>query len=133
MVEALAASATPYMLTGSLVSSMQGEPRSTHDMDFTVDGQPAAMYIHCMVRTQLYLDEAMHARLRDLARKQGRTVSDLVREALARVYAPTGISDRIWSLHSIEGLCRYRSDLGYRREYVRELRRDTRTTRSRNR
>lgn len=36
MVEALDASATPYMLTGSLVSSMQGEPRSTHDMDFIV-------------------------------------------------------------------------------------------------
>ena len=36
MVEALDASATLYMLTGSLVSSMQGEPRSTHDMDFIV-------------------------------------------------------------------------------------------------
>ncbi len=36
MVEALDASATPYTLTGSLVSSMQGEPRSTHDMDFVV-------------------------------------------------------------------------------------------------
>jgi hypothetical protein len=36
VVEALDASATPYMLTGSLVSSMQGEPRSTNDMDFIV-------------------------------------------------------------------------------------------------
>ena len=40
------------------------------------------MYIHRMVRTQLYLDEAIHARLRDLARKQKRTVSDLAFEAL---------------------------------------------------
>jgi hypothetical protein len=27
----------PYMLTGSLVSSMQGSPRSTHDIDLVVD------------------------------------------------------------------------------------------------
>ena len=36
VVEALDASQTPYMLTGSLVSSFQGEPRSTHDVDFVV-------------------------------------------------------------------------------------------------
>jgi len=36
------------------------------------------------VRTQLYLDEEMHGRLRELAERQGRTVSDLVREAVAR-------------------------------------------------
>ena len=36
VVEALEASQTPYMLTGSLVSSLQGEPRSTHDVDFVV-------------------------------------------------------------------------------------------------
>ncbi|PYO33035.1 MAG: hypothetical protein DMD86_11430 [Candidatus Rokuibacteriota bacterium] len=35
-----------------------------------------------MVRTLFHLDEAIHARLRDLARKKGRTVSELVREPL---------------------------------------------------
>ena len=40
------------------------------------------MYTHRMVRTLFHLDEAIHARLRDLARKKGRTVSELVREAL---------------------------------------------------
>jgi len=39
-----------------------------------------------MVRTLFHLDEAIHARLRDLARKKGRTVSELVREALVRRY-----------------------------------------------
>jgi hypothetical protein len=29
--------AVPYMLTGSLVSSLQGEPRATHDIDIVVD------------------------------------------------------------------------------------------------
>ena len=27
----------PYMLTGSMASSLQGEPRSTHDIDLVVD------------------------------------------------------------------------------------------------
>ena len=44
------------------------------------------MYTHRMVRTLFHLDEAIHARLRDLARKKGRTVSELVREALVRRY-----------------------------------------------
>ena len=32
-----------YMLTGSLVSSLQGEPRSTHDIDFLVELRPTAV------------------------------------------------------------------------------------------
>lgn len=33
----LTALGIPYMLTGSLASSLQGEPRSTHDIDLVVD------------------------------------------------------------------------------------------------
>ena len=36
VLEALESSDTQYMLTGSLVSSLQGEPRSTHDIDFVI-------------------------------------------------------------------------------------------------
>jgi len=36
VIEALTQSGNDYMLTGSLVSSMQGEPRATHDIDFVV-------------------------------------------------------------------------------------------------
>jgi len=35
-IEALTNSSNEYMLTGSFVSSMQGEPRATHDIDFVV-------------------------------------------------------------------------------------------------
>jgi len=35
-IEALSQSSIDYMLTGSLVSSMQGEPRATHDIDLIV-------------------------------------------------------------------------------------------------
>jgi hypothetical protein len=36
VVVALEASGTPYMLTGSFASSLQGEPRLTHDIDLVV-------------------------------------------------------------------------------------------------
>lgn len=36
VIEALEGVAIPYMLTGSLVSSLQGEPRATHDIDVIV-------------------------------------------------------------------------------------------------
>lgn len=87
------------------------------------------MYIHRVVRTQLYLDEEIHARLRDLARKQGRTLSDLVREALTRAYGEGGSDERIRTLDAIEGLWRDRDDIGKADAYVRRLRRDTRRTR----
>ena len=35
-VKALEQANIPYMLTGSLVSSFQGNPRSTHDIDIVV-------------------------------------------------------------------------------------------------
>ena len=79
-----------------------------------------------MVRTQLYLDEAIHRRLRELAEKQGRTVSELVREALIRVYAPAEEDLRVATLDGLAGLWRDRKDIGKKGEYVRQLRRDTR-------
>ena len=89
------------------------------------------MYIHHMIRTQLYLDDDIHAHLRDLARRQGRTVSDLVREALKRVYGPADRDERKTTLEGIGGLWRDRDDLGDTAEYVRDLRRDTRRRRHR--
>ena len=74
----------------------------------------------------MYLDEDLHARLKELARKQGRTVSDLVRDALTRVYAPDGVDDRRSTLRAIEGIWRDREDIEDTAAYVRRLRRDTR-------
>lgn len=80
-----------------------------------------------MVRTQLYLDEDMHARLRALAQKQGRTLSDLVREAVARVYVPSDVDDRLATLEAVQGIWKDRDDISDSREYVRRLRKDTRS------
>ena len=83
------------------------------------------MYIHHMVRTQLYLDEAIHRRLQALARRQGRTLSDLVREALVQTYGRPHADERAATLRAIEGLWRDRDDIGDSTAYVRRLRRDT--------
>jgi len=78
----------------------------------TVDRVESAMYIHRMHRTQLYLDTELHARLKALARRRGRTLSELVREALVQVYGPTDIEEQIKTTKAIAGLWRDREDLG---------------------
>ena len=96
-----------------------------------LDARLAMMYIHHMTRTQLYLDDAIHARLTALARRQGRSLSDLVREALAKAYGADREDERKSSLKAIEGLWKNRSDLPATGAYVRRLRRDTRSKRLR--
>ena len=83
------------------------------------------MYIHRMVRTQLYLDDELHRQLRDLARRQGSTVSELVRQALTRVYGSADVERRLASLKGIAGLWRNRADLRSTDGYVRRLRKGT--------
>ena len=83
------------------------------------------MYIHRVIRTQLYLDEAIHRRLQALARRQGRTLSELVREALAQTYGKPHADEREATLRAIEGLWRDRDEIGDSTVYVRRLRRDT--------
>ncbi|HEY3216773.1 MAG TPA: CopG family transcriptional regulator [Candidatus Eisenbacteria bacterium] len=83
-----------------------------------------------MVRTQLFLDEDLHARLRALARRQGRTVSALVRDALARAFGGGTQDERARTLEGIFGLWRDRKDLGSTDAYVRRLRRGTRRRRA---
>ena len=36
IIQALDQAEIPYMITGSIVSSLQGEPRSTHDLDILI-------------------------------------------------------------------------------------------------
>jgi hypothetical protein len=87
------------------------------------------MPIHRVVRTQLYLNEAIHARLRNLSRAQGRTVSELVREALVRTYGATDAEARRSAVMAVLGLWKDRDDARHAREYVRRLRRGTRRKR----
>jgi len=43
VVEVLQRAGVPYMVTGSLVSSLQGEPRATHDIDLIVQIDTASV------------------------------------------------------------------------------------------
>lgn len=83
-----------------------------------------------MVRTQLYLDDGMHRRLKELSERQGRTLSDLVREALVRAFGPGEADERLTTLDGIAGLWQDREDLADTDAYVRRLRRDTRRSRT---
>ena len=59
-ISALEAANTPYMLTGSFASSLQGEPRLTHDIDLVVAITPAAVgaLLAAFPAPDYYLDEA---------------------------------------------------------------------------
>jgi hypothetical protein len=43
VVHALAAASIDYMVTGSVASSLQGEPRASHDIDLVIAMSPAAV------------------------------------------------------------------------------------------
>jgi hypothetical protein len=60
VVAALDAASVDYMITGSVASSLQGEPRSTHDIDLVVTISPsAAKHLLCAFPPpDYYLDEA---------------------------------------------------------------------------
>jgi len=51
-----------------------------------------------MKRTQIDLDDALHARLTALALRQGRSLSELVRAALAKAYGADRDDERRSSL-----------------------------------
>ena len=59
IVEALDGASIPYMLTGSLASSLQGEPRATHDIDLVIDIAPGdvARTTGALSAPEVYLDE----------------------------------------------------------------------------
>jgi predicted nucleotidyltransferase len=45
IIQALDQAEIPYMITGSIVSSLQGEPRSTHDIDILIAMQKSKTQI----------------------------------------------------------------------------------------
>jgi hypothetical protein len=55
----LEAAGIPYMITGSTVSSLQGHPRSTHDIDVVVGLRPSAVssLLAGFAPPKFYLDE----------------------------------------------------------------------------
>ena len=58
VVGALTDAGVPYMLTGSLVSSLQGLPRASHDVDLVIDALPedAQRIAESLAAPDLYVD-----------------------------------------------------------------------------
>lgn len=68
MVEALERAQIDYMITGSIASSLHGEPRATHDIDLVVriDQDAIPALLAAFPRTEFYLEEAaIRAAIRD--------------------------------------------------------------------
>jgi hypothetical protein len=59
VVELLNRIGVPYMLTGSLASSLHGEPRSTHDIDLVIAIEPAVvpLLVEAFPLPDYYLDQ----------------------------------------------------------------------------
>lgn len=59
VAEALRSAGIPYMVTGSIVSSLQGEPRSTHDIDLVIAIDPDVVdrLVGAFSPPRFYLDE----------------------------------------------------------------------------
>lgn len=64
-----------------------------------------------MVRKQLYLTDGQNERLKRLVRVSGRSQSELVREAIDRMLAPTGNADWKEQLRGARGIWQGREDL----------------------
>ena len=70
VAEVLQRAGIPFMLTGSLASSFQGEPRSTHDIDLVVRMAPphADEILRAFPAPRYYLSESA---VREAVRRQG--------------------------------------------------------------
>jgi len=84
--------------------------------------------LYTMRRTQLYLDDDLWNVLRTRARKEGTTVSDLVRQAARERYLGK-LEERREAMLGLVGLRKNRSELSDSVEYVRRLRRGSRIER----
>jgi Ribbon-helix-helix protein, copG family len=86
-----------------------------------------------MRRTQLYLDDDLWNALHTRARREGTTISDLVRQAARERYLGD-LDERRKAMLAFVGIRKDRKDMpDSTEEYVRNLRRDTRLERLRKR
>jgi hypothetical protein len=82
-----------------------------------------------MKRTQLYLEEEMARLLAAESRRRGTTVSALVRDAVVKGYGRQGRDDRAGIIERLAGVWADRQDLGSSGDFVRRVRRSSRSER----
>lgn len=75
IAQSLAAAGIEYMITGSIASSLQGEPRATHDIDLVVsiDASAISALRASFPPPRFYLDEtAIREAIRTARHRHGR-------------------------------------------------------------
>ena len=82
-----------------------------------------------MKRTQLYLTDETHSILSTLSKQKKKTISFLVREAVAEKYGKKEKIDKLKVCEKISGIWKDRKDIGDVKKYLRRLRKDTRRKR----
>jgi len=81
-----------------------------------------------MRRTQLYLDEELWSALHAHARREGTTISDLVRQAARERYLG-GLDERREAMRAFAGIRKNRPEFADPVAYVRSIRRGSRLER----
>lgn len=82
-----------------------------------------------MKRTQLYLNDEAHSILNALSKQTKKTVSLLVREAVAEKYGTKESVDKLTLCKQISGIWKDKKDVVNVEKYLRKLRKDTRRKR----
>lgn len=85
-----------------------------------------------MRRTQLYLSDELYRYLSTLSRQEKKSISELVRSAIAEKYLIKDTIDKVDIVDRLAGIWKNREDMRSPGKYVRTLRKDTRKKRLRN-
>lgn len=82
-----------------------------------------------MKRTQIYLTFEQWRELAARSNQEHKSVAELIREAINKVYPAKKKSDFEQAIDSIFGIWKDRTDISSTDEYIRSLRKDTRLKR----
>lgn len=82
-----------------------------------------------MKRTQIYLTVEQWRELALKSKKEHKSIAELIREAVSKVYLTKRKADFEQALDAVTGVWANRTDIGSTEEYVRNLRKDSRLKR----
>ncbi len=82
-----------------------------------------------MKRTQLYIEDDVFKVLKRISREKALSVSELVRNAIRKVYTLERPADAEFVLREAAGIWKDRKDIGSTGDYVRKARKSTRSKR----
>lgn len=82
-----------------------------------------------MKRTQIYLSESQWRDLSIISGYENKSISELIRKAISKVYNNKDKDRFINALSNVEGLWKDRKDIGKTEDFLRKIRKDNRIER----